>query len=251
MAFTNSKREAKKAAKKHAKHARKQAEKQAKRAQSTWYKALNNAGPLFNEASKEARKRAEKFYGDYAPEVEKRVRKGLDVGQARVSGLSSRLSDEFDRNVGPRARKFRSDFEADYLPRARRTADAANTTLSAAVAAAVDAARAEWEKGAPEIRTAATTSPAADKKKSKVGTVLVVLGIAAVAGTAGYLAWQKTRPVEDPWAPPADFARSHYPAAGVSEEDSTVVSDSVAAAEAGDVSESLADGEKENTHKGE
>ncbi len=247
MAFTNSKREAKKAAKKHAKNAKKQA----KQAQSTWRKALDNAGPLFSEASKEARKRAEKFYGDYAPEVERRVRKGFNAGQERVSGLSSRLSDEFDRNVGPRARKLRSDFEADYLPRARRTADAANTTLGAAVAAAVDAARAEWEKGAPEIRTAATTSPVADKKKSKVGTVLVVLGLAAVAGTAGYLAWQKTRPVEDPWAPPADFARSHYPAAGVSEEDSTEVSDSVAAAEAGDVPESLADGEKENTHKGE
>ena len=75
---------------------------------------------------------------------------------------------------------------------------------------------------------------------------MLKLGVAA-----GYLAWQKTRPVEDPWAPPADFARSHYPAAGVSEEDSTEVSDSVAAAEAGDVPESLADGEKENTHKGE
>lgn len=242
MAFTKTKREAKKAA-------RKQAELRAKRANKTFYKAIDNAGPLFNEAAKEARKTADRLYGEYAPRVEKSLRKGLDQGSQRVSGLADRVAVELDRNLGPRARQFRSEFEEDYLPRARRTADATNTTLSAAIAAAVDAARAEFEKGAPEIRYAATTSPVVDKKKSKFGTALIVLGITAVAGAAGYLAWQKTRPIEDPWAPPADFARSHYPAAGSTEDDSTEVSESVATADAGDVTEALS--EAEDTTKGE
>jgi hypothetical protein len=79
--------------------------------------------------------------------------------------------------------------------------------------------------------------------------------------------WKKTRPVEDPWAPPADFARVHYPAAASSDNDSTEVSDAVAGAEAGDVASSLgadspseAEGTEENenapeekrgTHRGD
>ncbi|MGO1925414.1 MAG: hypothetical protein ACTH1T_07225, partial [Brachybacterium tyrofermentans] len=47
------------------------------------------------------------------------------------------------------------------------------------------------------------------------------------------------RPVEDPWAPPADFARAHYPASASSEDDSSTVSDTVGSADAGDVAQAL------------
>ncbi|MDO5644794.1 MAG: hypothetical protein Q4G21_03740 [Dermabacter sp.] len=239
MALTQSKKAAKKKAKK-----------QAKRAERTLGKVVNNAGPLFSEASKEARKKASDIYGEYGPRVEKKLRKGLADGSDRLHDLQDRLSHTLDENVSPRVKNFREDFEADYLPRARRTADATNATVAAAVTAAVDAARSEWEKGSPTIRHAALTSPVKQKKKSRAGTVLIVLGIAAVAGAAGYVAWQKTRPVEDPWAPPADFARAHYPAAGSTDADSDDVSDSVASADAGDVTGALSDDDK-NTHKGD
>lgn len=250
MAFDKTKRAAKKKAKK-----------QAARSENTLNKALNNACPLLTEVSKDARKRVDSFYGEYSPKVEKELRKRLAKSEARLLEAQALLSDKLDANLGPRVKNFRSDFEADYLPRARRTADATNTTVAATVAAALDAARAEWEKGSPAIRKAALTSPVKDKKKSRWGTAFIVLGITAAAGAAAYVAWEKTRPVEDPWAPPADFARSQYPAAASTDDDSTEVSDSVASADAGDVTGSLgteqADAtqatdslDEKNTHKG-
>lgn len=239
MAFTKTK-----------KAAAKQAHKKGKKAETAFQKAYASAGPLFTEVSKDARKRAEVLYSDLSPRVQKQLAKGIAESSARLAELQALASTKFDESLGPRARQFRSDVESDYLPRARRTADATNTTLAAAIGAAVEAARTEFEKGAPAIRTAATTSPVKDKRKSKIGTAFVVLGVAAVAGAAGYVAWQKTRPVEDPWAPPADFARSHYPAAGVNDAETTQVSDSVATADAGDVTGSLTDESKTNTHKG-
>lgn len=240
--------------------AKKKANQKAKDSELLLNKALNNAGPLFSEASKEARKKFDSLYSEYSPRVQKELSKRLADGEARFLDAQARLSSKFDENVGPRMKNFRADLEADYLPRARRTADAANTTLSAAVAAAVDAARAEWEKGSPAIRSAALSNPVQDKKKSRWGTIFIALGLTAVAGAAAYVAWEKTRPVEDPWAPPADFARSQYPAAGSTDADSTEVSDSVASADAGDVTESLSTDkaddlaatdslEKKNTHK--
>ena len=87
-------------------------------------------------------------------------------------------------------------------------------------------------------RTAAL-QPTPDPKKGRAGKVLLVLGLAAAGAAAGYIAWQKTRPVEDPWAPPADFARAHYPASASSEDDSSTVSDTVGSADAGDVASAL------------
>lgn len=69
--------------------------------------------------------------------------------------------------------------------------------------------------------------------------MLLILGLAAAGAAAGYVVWQKTRPVEDPWAPPADFARAHYPAASATETDSSTVQDTVGSADAGDVASSL------------
>ena len=220
------------------KQTRKQAKKQAKRAERTFNKAVNNAGPLFSELSKEARKKADSLYGEYGTRFEKQLRKGLKSGSSRLSDLQHFIASNIDDNISPRARHLRDNIEHDYLPRAKRTADATNTTLSSAVAAAVEAARKEWEKGAPNIKDAALHAPKA-KRKSRFGKVLIVLGLGAVAGAAGYVAWQKTRPIEDPWAPPADFARSHYPAATASEADDNAVSDTVAAADAGDVADAL------------
>lgn len=250
MAFDKTKRAAKK-----------KANQKAARSERILDKALNNAAPLFSEAGKEARKKVDALYGEYSPRVEKELRKRLASSEARLLEAQTLLNAKFEENVGPRVKNFRSDLEGDYIPRARRTADATNTTLTAAVTAAVEAARAEFEKGAPAIRTAALTSPKQDKKKSRWGTALLVLGVTAVAGAAAYVAWEKTRPIEDPWAPPADFARSQYPAAAANDADSTEVSDSVASADAGDVTGSLtteqADAraatdslDEKNTHKG-
>ena len=45
--------------------------------------------------------------------------------------------------------------------------------------------------------------------------------------------------MEDPWAPPADFARAHYPASAGTDSDSSTVSDTVGSADAGDVASAL------------
>src|SRR5699024_11865906 len=126
-----------------------------------------------------------------------------------------RLRDQPGRpsaHLGPRAAKLRHDVQDDYLPRARRAVEPAGTVLKAAV----DAARKELETGQGDIRSA-VLEPTPQKKKGRTGKVLLVLGLAAAGAAAGYIAWQKTRPVEDPWAPPADFARAHYPASAADE----------------------------------
>ena len=125
--------------------------------------------------------------------------------------------------------KPRHDLEDDYLPRARKTAETTGTVLKAAV----DAARKELDKGQGDIRSA-IVEPTPQKKKGRAGKVLLILGLAAAGAAAGYIAWQKPRPVEDPWAPPADFARAHYPASAGTESDSSTVSDTVGSADAGD-----------------
>ncbi len=220
MALTT-KREAKKAEK----HAQKAADavsgtgQKAEQAVQELQKRAAQAGPVASEAAREARARATELYGQYAPAVEERL---------RAQG------DKLSQNLGPRADKIVQDVQEDYLPRARRTAETTGTVLKAAV----DAARKELTTGQDDIKAAALTAPA-PVKKNRAGKVLLVLGLAAAGAAAGYIAWKKTRPVEDPWAPPADFARAHYPASAGDDSDSSTVSDTVGAADAGDVASSL------------
>src|SRR5699024_6876499 len=96
--------------------------------------------------------------------------------------------------------------------------------------AAAGAARQEFVMGQGDIKSAALTP--VPKKKGRTGKVLFIVGLAAAGAAAGYIVWQKTRPVEDPWAPPADFARAHYPASAGNESDSSTVSDTVGSADA-------------------
>ena len=181
-------------------------------------KLAATVGPVVTEGAREARTRATELYDQYAPEAQQRLRE---------------QSDKLSANLGPRAEKLRHDVQADYLPRARKTVETSGTVLKAAV----DAARTELEKGQGEIRSAALEPT--PQKKGRAGKVLLVLGLAAAGAAAGYIAWQKTRPVEDPWAPPADFARAHYPASAADESDSSTVSDTVGSADAGDVASAL------------
>ncbi len=113
--------------------------------------------------------------------------------------------------------------------------------VASAVSAAVDAARKELDKGQGEIKKA-YAQPTPKQRKGRAGTVLLVLALTAAGAAAGYAVWKRTRPVEDPWAPPADFARAHYPASAATDTDSTEVSDAVGGAEAGDVAQSLQGG---------
>lgn len=217
--------------KRESKKAKKQAKKTVAAADSTGQKAekameelqklASTVGPVVSEGAREARSRANDLVDQYGPGVEERFR---HQGE-KLSELSS--------SIGPRADKFKQDVQDDYLPRARKTAETTGSVLKAAV----DAARHELDKGQDDIRTAALQPT--PKKKGRAGKVLLVLGLAAAGAAAGYIAWQKTRPVEDPWAPPADFARAHYPAATSTETDGVEVSDAVAGAEAGDVASSL------------
>lgn len=227
MAF-GTKRKVKKA-KKHANKSASAATSSAAKAEKALeelQKLAATAGPVVSESAREAAARA----GDLVDQVRPGIEKSLRHQGERISELSSSL--------GPRAEKLRSDVEGDYIPRARRTADATGTV----VRAAVDAARKEVEKGQGDIRKAALTPT--KQKKGRTGTVLLILGLAAVGAAAGYVAWKKTRPVEDPWAPPADFARAHYPASAGTDSDSSTVSDTVGSADAGDVASALRGGDR-------
>ncbi|MFC7455944.1 hypothetical protein ACFQS2_01945 [Brachybacterium sp. GCM10030267] len=186
-------------------------------------KLAANVGPVVSEGAREARLRASGLVDQYGPGVEERFRQ------------QSEKFSELSQNLGPRADKFKRDVQEDYLPRARKTAETTNSVLRAAV----EAARKEIDKGQGEIKAAALAPTPAAKKKGRAGKVLLVLGLAAAGAAAGYVVWQKTRPVEDPWAPPADFARAHYPASASSESDSSTVSDTVGSADAGDVAQAL------------
>lgn len=244
MALKSSKRSAEKA-QKHAAAAAAEAQTATDRALAELSKLASNAGPILSEGAKEARGKAEDLLDQYRPVLESK----LGEQGEKLSGLTEK--------IGPRADRFKHDLQDDYIPRAKRTAATTNSVVSAAVGAAVDAARGELDKGQTEIRKAVVTPT--PKKKGRAGKVLLVLSLAAVGAAAGYVAWKKSRPVEDPWAPPADFARAHYPASGSTDSDSSAVSDSVGSAEAGDVAESLKDsaadapesGEKRGNHRGE
>jgi len=181
-------------------------------------KLAATVGPVVSEGAREARSKATELYDQYAPEAQQRLRE---------------QSEKLQANLGPRADKLRHDVQDDYIPRARKTVETSGTVLKAAV----DAARKEIEKGQGDIRTAVLEPTPA--KKGRTGKVLLILGLAAAGAAAGYIAWQKTRPVEDPWAPPADFARAHYPASAGSDSDSSTVSDTVGSADAGDVASAL------------
>ena len=222
MALTK-KREAKKA-KKHAAKSLEAAGSTTQRAEKAvdeLQKLAAQVGPVVSEGAREARSKASGFYDQYAPEVQQKLR---DQGD--------RLS-ELGQNLGPRADKFVHDVQDDYLPRARRTAETTGNVLKAAAGAA----RQEFDKGQGDIKSAALTP--VPKKKGRTGKVLLIVGLAAAGAAAGYIVWQKTRPVEDPWAPPADFARAHYPASAASDSDSSTVSDTVGSADAGDVAQAL------------
>lgn len=185
-------------------------------------KLAAQVGPVVSEGARAARTRATDLVDQYGPVVEERLR---TQGEKLSSGIS--------QNFGPRADKLVHDVQDDYLPRARKTAETTGTVLKAAV----DAARKEIDKGQGDIKSAALTPTVT--KKSRTGKVLLVVGLAAVGAAAGYIAWKKTRPVEDPWAPPADFARAHYPASAADDDSSSEVSDAVGSADAGDVASSL------------
>lgn len=258
MALSKKKREAKKA-EKHAEAVAVAAGgtvKKAEKAVEELQKLAGQVGPVVSEGAREARSRATDLVDQYGPVVEGRLRE-------RGEKISSTVS----QNLGPRADKIVHDVQDDYLPRARKTAETTGTVLKSAV----DAARKEIDKGQGDIKSAALTPTV--QKKSRAGKVLLVLGLAAVGAAAGYVAWKKTRPVEDPWAPPADFARAHYPASAADDSASSEVSDTVGSADAGDVASSLkgedrssdtepkevkvdsdpeaSEGEKRGTHRGD
>jgi hypothetical protein len=213
--------EAKKAKKKASKaiEAAGSSSQNAQKAVDELQKLAAQVGPVVSEGAREARSKATDLYDQYVPEAQQKLRE---------------QGDKLSQNLGPRADKLRHDLEDDYLPRARKTAETTGTVLKAAV----EAARKEFDKGQGDIR-AAIVEPTPQKKKGRAGKVLLILGLAAAGAAAGYIAWQKTRPVEDPWAPPADFARAHYPASAGTDSDSSTVSDTVGSADAGDVASAL------------
>lgn len=195
-------------------------------AQDSVAKLQDTVVPAVSEGAKDIRKRTAELVDEYLPVVQD----SLQAQGEKVAAFADTLS--------PKAEKLRQDLQEDYLPRARRTAGATNAVVAAAVAAAADAARTELEKGSSDIKKAAM-APTPAQKKGRAGKLLLFMALAAAGTAAGYVIWQRTRPVEDPWAPPADFARAHYPASAATDTDSSEVSDSVGGAEAGDVANSL------------
>lgn len=221
MAFKKATKKAEKHAKKSQAAATSSALK-AEKALAELQKLAATAGPVVSQGAHEARVKAGDLYEQVRPGIEKSLK-------AQGEKLS-----EFSSTFGPKAEKFRHDVEQDYFPRAKATA----ATTGSVLKAAAEAARREIEKGQPDIRKAVLTSQA-PKKKCGAGKAFLLLSLVAIGAGAGYVAWKKTRPVEDPWAPPADFARAHYPASAGTESDSSAVSDTVGSAEAGDVAGAL------------
>lgn len=185
--------------------------------------------PAVSEGAKDVAKKASDLVDQYLPQLQDAAK---DQGE-RIAHLTDSIS--------PKAEKLRHDLQDDYLPRAKRTAGATNAVVASAVAAAVDAARKEFDKGQVDIKNA-YTKPTPKQQKGRAGRLVMVLALAAAGAGVGYLVWKRTRPVEDPWAPPSDFARAHYPASASTDTDSAEVSDSVGGAEAGDVARSLQGG---------
>ena len=173
------KAEAKKAKKKASKavEAAGASSQNAQKAVDELQKLAAQVGPVVSEGAREARSKATDLYDQYVPEAQQKLRE---------------QGDKLSQNLGPRADKLRHDLEDDYLPRARKTAETTGTVLKAAV----EAARKEFDKGQGDIR-AAIVEPT-PQKKGRAGKVLLILGLAAAGAAAGYIAWQKTRPVEDP-----------------------------------------------------
>lgn len=228
MGCCSTKKKNKRAVKKAARTANKKAERFGSQVQDSVQdsvsKLTGTVVPAVSEGAKDVREKASDLVDHYLPQAK-------DAVQHQSEKLAELAGD-----LGPRAEKLRQDVEEDYLPRARRTAGATNAVVATAVTAAVDAARKELDKGQADIK-AAYTKPV--KKKGRAGKVLLLIALASAGAAAGYVVWKRSRPVEDPWAPPADFARAHYPSAGATDTDSTEVSDSVGGAEAGDVAQSL------------
>lgn len=229
MGCCSTKKKNKRAVKKAARTANKKAERFGSQVQDSVQdsvsKLTGTVVPAVSEGAKDVREKASDLVDHYLPQAK-------DAVQHQSEKLAELAGD-----LGPRAEKLRQDVEEDYLPRARRTAGATNAVVASVVTAAVDAARKELDKGQDDIKKAYTAPT--PKKKGRAGKVLLVLALTAAGAAAGYAVWKRTRTVEDPWAPPADFARAHYPASAATDTDSTEVSDTVGGAEAGDVAQSL------------
>lgn len=189
----------------------------------------SNLGPLSSEGAREAGQRASAALHD----ANDRASRAVNKQRRRAEEKYQQLDDKYR----PELYHARDQVIDDYLPRAQKTWNAGNQAVTAAITAAADAGRKEWDKSYPAVRSAALTPTPVKKKKRGVGRTLLVLGLVSAAAAAGYAVYRQSRPVEDPWAPPADFSKAHYPTA--TDSDSSVVQDSVGGGDSGDVAASL------------
>lgn len=189
----------------------------------------SNLGPLTSAGARDAGRRASAALTDANDRANRALTEQRLRAEAKVHELDARYRPELYR--------ARDQLVDDYVPRARKTWNAGNQAVNATVTAAADAGRKEWDKAYPAVRSAALTPTKPPKKKRGAARTLLVLGLVGAAAAAGYAVYRQSRPVEDPWAPPADFSKAHYPTA--TDSDSSVVQDSVGGGDSGDVAASL------------
>lgn len=217
-----------KAAKK-AKKATKQASKQAS-------KATDSLLSKVMEAYKESRDWA-------APRLEDAANRVVPLAQDAAARANVAAHDAADRarpyvnDAIEKARPYYNDASAyvadsaqkvreDYLPRAKRAASAA--------IAEVKASDGDLSARYKQVAEATKKELAKPAKKSKKGKIFgLTLGLGAALGAA-YVAWARSKPVEDPWA-------EAYWEDVAAENTAAQAQDEVAAAPVADVEETVAE----------
>jgi hypothetical protein len=95
----------------------------------------------------------------------------------------------------PKVEHARDRIVDDVLPRIVEAVNAA----AAAVAAKTDEAGDASVAGLKSIKKQAHQMQKANKPKHRRRNLLVILGALCAAACAGFMAWKRTRPTEDPW----------------------------------------------------
>lgn len=119
-----------------------------------------------------------------SPRLEKARERGVEVAAPRVEQAADALA--------PRVDATRDKIVDELLPR-----------LVEAVAAAAAVAAAKTDEARDASHEALGTVSKQAKKKQRSGRkrkALVVLGIVGAAAGAGYAAWRRGQPTDDPWA---------------------------------------------------
>lgn len=123
-----------------------------------------------------------------------RVGEWLAPHASKAAGEIARVAKDAQERLEPAYAEARTRVVEDYYPRAVRASEAA------ALAAQEPGTATERASRAVEAARIAIVEAPVPKKSRRVLKTLGWLTVAAAAGCAAYVVWQRSQPVEDPWA---------------------------------------------------